>query len=64
MVVYRVLVGGSKDIDSKEKVLVQQLATYAVKTLDDIDADNNKRVVTEVIQAQKQVTCSYLACAI
>lgn len=47
--------GGLKDIDKSEKELVTKLAEIAVWTLDDIDEDDQKRVVLDVIGAQKQV---------
>ena len=47
--------GGLKDIDSSEIELVNKLAHIAVQTLDEIDEDDKKRVVLEVLGAQKQV---------
>jgi hypothetical protein len=47
--------GGLKDIDSSEVELVNKLAHIAVQTLDEIDEDDKKRVVLEVLSAQKQV---------
>lgn len=47
--------GGLKDIDSSETELVNKLAHIAVQTLDEIDEDDKKRVVLEVLGAQKQV---------
>jgi len=47
--------GGLKDIDSSEIELVNKLAQIAVQTLDEIDEDDKKRVVLEVLGAQKQV---------
>ena len=52
--------GGLKDIDRSEMELVNKLAHIAVQTLDEIDEDDKKRVVLEVLGAQKQVrTLSY-----
>lgn len=47
--------GGLKDIDSSEIELVNKLAQIAVQTLDEIDEDDKKRMVLEVLGAQKQV---------
>jgi hypothetical protein len=47
--------GGLKDIDKSELELVNKLARIAVQTLDEIDEDDKKRVVLEVLSAQKQV---------
>jgi len=47
--------GGLKDIGSSETELVNKLAQIAVQTLDEIDEDDKKRVVLEVLGAQKQV---------
>lgn len=47
--------GGLKDIDSSEIELVNKLAHIAVQTLDEIDEDDKKRVVLQVLGAQKQV---------
>jgi hypothetical protein len=47
--------GGLKDIGSSEMELVNKLANIAVQTLDEIDEDDKKRVVLEVLGAQKQV---------
>jgi len=47
--------GGLKDIDGSEIELVNKLAHIAVQTLDEIDEDDKKRVVLEVLGAQKQV---------
>lgn len=42
-------------VDEEE---AKQLADIAVQTLDSIDADDNKRVVTQILRAQKQVHIS------
>jgi hypothetical protein len=34
---------------------VKELTDYAVKTLDEIDADSSKQIVTNIISAKKQV---------
>lgn len=47
--------GGLKDIGSSEIELVNKLAQIAVQTLDEIDEDDKKRMVLEVLGAQKQV---------
>lgn len=51
----RSTLGGLKDIDKSELELVNKLAHIAVQTLDEIDEDDKKRVVLEVLGAQKQV---------
>jgi hypothetical protein len=51
----RSALGGLKDIDKSELELVNKLAHIAVETLDEIDEDDKKRVVLEVLRAQKQV---------
>jgi hypothetical protein len=48
--------GGLKDIDKSEAELVNKLAEIAVRTLDEIDEDDKKRVVLDVVSAQKQVS--------
>lgn len=50
---------GIKDIEDKS--LIQELANIAVKTLDDLDANNLKRKVLEVQEAKKKVkiSCSF-----
>ncbi|XP_054266067.1 uncharacterized protein LOC128988613 isoform X4 [Macrosteles quadrilineatus] len=45
-------VGGFKQVDQAE---AQELAEIAAQTLDSIDADDVRRVVTQVIRAQKQL---------
>ncbi|XP_073996147.1 cathepsin F-like isoform X3 [Rhodnius prolixus] len=51
----RQLLATLKEVEANEKELVTQLADLAVKTLDDIDTDNYKRVVAEVLDAKKQL---------
>jgi hypothetical protein len=51
----RSIPGGLRDIDNSEIELVNKLAQIAVQTLDEIDEDDKKRVVLEVLSAQKQV---------
>ncbi|XP_021923638.1 uncharacterized protein LOC110831681 isoform X2 [Zootermopsis nevadensis] len=51
----RSTLGGLKDIDKSELELVNKLAHIAVQTLDEIDEDDKKRVVLEVLSAQKQI---------
>jgi hypothetical protein len=51
--------GGLKDIDKSEVELINRLAEIAVQTLDDIDEDDKKRVVLDVLGAQKQVSSAY-----
>ena len=48
-------VGALKDVDKSEFNLVAQFAELAVKTLDEIDPDNTKRVVLGITEAKKQV---------
>ncbi|XP_033609858.1 uncharacterized protein LOC111870693, partial [Cryptotermes secundus] len=47
--------GGLKDIDKSEVELVNKLSEIAVRTLDEIDEDDRRRVVLEVLGAQKQI---------
>nr|ATU82855.1 secreted C13 protease-like protein [Pristhesancus plagipennis] len=51
----RQLLGTMKDVGADEKDLVSQLADMAVKAIDDIDVDNHKKVVTEIVDAKKQL---------
>ncbi|XP_068086038.1 uncharacterized protein [Anabrus simplex] len=49
------LVGGLRNVDDSEKEYIEQLARQAVETLDEIDVDDSKRVVLEVLDAKKQL---------
>lgn len=53
-------VGALKDVDKSEFDLIAQFAELAVKTLDEIDPDNKKRIVLGVKEAKKQV-CIFTA---
>jgi len=53
--VKRALLGGLKSIPESEMDSVKELASFAVKTLDDIDADDQMRVVEEILDAKKQL---------
>ncbi|PSN29667.1 hypothetical protein C0J52_23971 [Blattella germanica] len=48
-------VGALKEVADSEKELVDKLAQIAVNTLDEIDEDDKKRVVLEILSAQKQI---------
>ncbi|KAJ9595094.1 hypothetical protein L9F63_013620, partial [Diploptera punctata] len=47
--------GQLKEITETEKQLVDKLAQIAVNTLDEIDEDDKKRVILEIISAKKQL---------
>ncbi|KAJ1528577.1 hypothetical protein ONE63_006981 [Megalurothrips usitatus] len=47
--------GSLRDVDKSEQDLISQFAALAVKTLDDVDPDNRKRIVLGVTEAKKQI---------
>ncbi|KAK3912549.1 Putative cysteine proteinase [Frankliniella fusca] len=47
--------GALRDVDKNEQDLITQFAELAVKTLDDVDPDNTKRIVLGVTEAKKQI---------
>jgi len=47
--------GALRDVDESEQDLITQFAELAVKTLDDVDPDNTKRIVLGVSEAKKQI---------
>ncbi|XP_063233965.1 uncharacterized protein LOC134537443 isoform X2 [Bacillus rossius redtenbacheri] len=48
-------VGALKDFDKSDEDLVNELGQIAVATLDELDDDDNKRVVLEILDAKKQI---------
>ncbi|GLH11269.1 Putative cysteine proteinase CG12163 [Gryllus bimaculatus] len=52
----RPLLGGLKDVDPSEEPWVRKLANIAVQTLDELDTDDEKRIVVSVESAKKQLT--------
>lgn len=51
--------GALRDIDKNEQDLVYRFAELAVRTLDEVDPDNNKRILLGVTEAKKQVSSIY-----
>ncbi len=49
-----VILGGSRDTEESPEKLME-LATFAIKQLDTIDADDDARLVMEVLDSKKQV---------
>lgn len=47
--------GALRDIDKNEQDLVYRFAELAVRTLDEVDPDNNKRILLGVTEAKKQI---------
>ncbi|XP_052123154.1 uncharacterized protein LOC113207913 isoform X1 [Frankliniella occidentalis] len=47
--------GALRDVDKSEHDLISQFAELAVKTLDEVDPDNTKRIVLGVSEAKKQI---------
>jgi len=55
--------GALRDIDKNEQDLVYRFAELAVRTLDEVDPDNNKRILLGVTEAKKQVSAMRMASA-
>ncbi|XP_069682652.1 uncharacterized protein [Periplaneta americana] len=47
--------GSLKEIDESEKGMVKNLAEIAINTLDEIDEDDTKRVIIDILSAKKQI---------
>ncbi|KAF6198874.1 hypothetical protein GE061_006897 [Apolygus lucorum] len=51
----RSVIGGLKEVEVSENDLVKELSELAVKTLDDVDEDNVRRTVIDILDAKKQL---------
>uniref|UniRef100_A0A0K8SJ82 Cysteine proteinase CG12163 n=1 Tax=Lygus hesperus TaxID=30085 RepID=A0A0K8SJ82_LYGHE len=51
----RSVVGDLKEVDVSENDLVKELSQFACKTLDDLDEDNVRRTVVDILDAKKQL---------
>lgn len=49
-----------KDMTDNEKELIEELAQISVRTMDDLDPDDNRRVVLDILEAKKQVKIIFM----